>query len=126
MIISRRALITLAAWTIASRRSLAAVVTLDEFMELSERLVGRRGLDRETGQAYLNAINANADDAVTLAYLIQSNGNPTPEQRALSATIIAWWCTGVYLLNGQRRMAAHRGALRWTAFGLSAGWFQGW
>jgi len=117
---------TLALSSISLRRPLASAVTLDEFMELSERLLGRRGLDREIGRVYLDAISADADDAVTLAYLVQSNGNPTPEQRALSATLIAWWYTGVYTVHGTRRIATHRGALSWTALGLTAPWFLGW
>jgi hypothetical protein len=124
--LSRRAFMTLALFSISLRPPLAAAVTLDEFMELSERLLGRRGLDREIGRVYLDAISADADDAVTLAYLVQSNGNPTPEQRALSATLIAWWYTGVYTVHGTRRIATHRGALSWTALGLTAPWFRGW
>ena len=117
---------TFAVSLVVCRRSFAAAVTLDEFMELSERLVGRRGLDRGIGQVYLNAISADPDNAVTLAYLVQSNGNPTPEQQALSAAIIGWWYTGVYTVAGKPRMATHPGALKWTAFGVSAPWFRGW
>lgn len=79
-------------------------MTLDDFMELSERLLNRKHLDRKNGQLFLDALNADADDAVTLAYLVQSNGNPTPEQRALSATIIEWWRTGIYYVGGKKRV----------------------
>ena len=110
--LSRRGFLALAALFLRAPRLQAAAVTLDEFIELSERLLGRRGLDRKAGQMYLDVISADPDNAVTLAYLVQSNGNPTPEQRALSAMIVALWNTG--------------GAVAWTWLGLSAPWFRGW
>ena len=118
--LSRRAFLSLAALLLPAHRLLAAPVTLDEFMEVSERLLGRKNLDRETGQIYLDALNADADNAVTLSYIVQSNGNPTPEQRVLSATIIDWWYTGVYTVKGQSRVATHTGALMWPALGMPA------
>ena len=124
--IGRRAFLTFAGFLIVSGRLIAAPVTIDEFMELSERLLGRRGLDREAGEAFLRAINADPDSAVTLAYLVQSNGNPTPEERALSATIVAWWSTGIYMMNGKRHVTSYPDSLQWTPLSLSAPWFRGW
>ena len=91
------------------------VVTLDEFVQLSQRLLNRAHVDREIAQQFLTAISANADDAVTLAWLVQSNGNPTPEQRVLSATIVDWWQTGVFEMRGERRLAA-RSRAEWAAY----------
>lgn len=102
--LSRRAFLELAGLVIPAYRLPAAAVTLDDFMELSERLLNRKNLDRRNGQLYLDALNADSDDAVTLAYLVQANGNPTPEQRTLSATIVEWWRTGIYFVRGQRRV----------------------
>lgn len=99
----------LAAALLTSRRLAAAGVTLDEFIELSERLLNRKKLDRKNGQLFLDAINADPDDAVTLAYLVQSNGNPTPEQRVLSTTIVEWWRTGIYFVRGERRVTTPLG-----------------
>lgn len=104
MVVSRRAFLALGTLAASTRRLFAANVTLDEFIELSERLLNRKNLDRQNGRLFLEALNADADDAVTLAYLVQSNGNPTPEQRALSATIVEWWRTGIYFVGGQRRV----------------------
>lgn len=118
--LSRRAFLAIAALFVPAYRLRAAAVSLDEFMELSERLLGRKNLDRDTGQIYLNALNASGDEAVTLAYLVQSNGNPTPEQRALSATIIEWWYTGVFSLGKEQRVATHTGALVWSALNMPA------
>ena len=83
-------------------------VTLDEFVELSQRLLRRVNIDREIAQQFLAALNADADNSVTLAWVVQSNGNPTPEQRVLSATIIEWWRTGEFEIGGERRLAARR------------------
>ena len=83
--LSRRAFLAVAAAFIPAYRLRAVAVTLDEFMELSERLLGKKNLDRETGQIYLNALNADADSAVTLAYLVQRN-------QALSLTAFGGHC----------------------------------
>jgi hypothetical protein len=98
----------------------AAPTSLDEFLEVSQRLLGRSKLDREIAQIYLDAVLSNADDAVQLAYLVESNANPTPEMKALASTIIEWWYTGVYTINGASRLATHTGALMWSALGKPA------
>jgi hypothetical protein len=90
-------------------------VTLDDFIDVSQRLLSSPKLDRETAQIYLDALNADADTAVTLEYVVQSNGNPTPEQAALRATIVAWWQTGVYEIHGEPRLAARSRAM-WSAY----------
>jgi hypothetical protein len=83
----------------------AARVSLDEFVELS---------------VYLNALMSDADTAIHLATLVQSNGNPTPEQSAVARTTIEWWYTGVYTINGASRVATHTGALMWATLGMTA------
>jgi hypothetical protein len=98
----------------------AARVSLDEFVELSERLLGRSKLDRAVAQVYLNALMSDADTAIHLATLVQSNGNPTPEQSAVARTTIEWWYTGVYTINGASRVATHTGALMWATLGMTA------
>ena len=95
-------------------------ISLDEFVELSQRLLGRSKLDRGIAQIYLSALSADADTAVSLATLAQSNGNPTPEQAAVARTIIEWWYTGVHTLDGKARVATHTGALTWSALGMPA------
>ncbi len=90
-------------------------VTLDEFIDVSQRLLSVRKLDRETAQMFLTALNADPDTAVTLAYVVQSNGNPTPEQAALRAVIIEWWRTGVFRIDGEPRLAARSRAL-WSEY----------
>ena len=97
-----------------------APTSLDEFLDLSQRLLGRSKLDREIAQTYLNAGLSNADDAVQLAYLVESNGNPTPEMKALASAIIEWWYTGVCSVDGKPRLATHTGALMWSALGRPA------
>jgi hypothetical protein len=107
--------ITIAAMSVVSARAQGARVSLDEFIAVSERLLQRANLDRETAQLYLTAIDADPDAAVTLAYIVQSNGNPTPEQKVLSATIVEWWRTGVYRIDGEPRLAARSRAM-WSPY----------
>jgi hypothetical protein len=103
------------------RQPRPAAVSLDEFLELSGRLLGRSKLDRDVAQVYLDALIADPDNAVLLATLVHSSGNPTPEQAVLSRTIIEWWYTGVYYaVDGKPRLATHTGALVWPALGMPA------
>jgi len=126
--LTRRALLLTAAWLATAARFKASVphptagatTSIDEFLDLSQRLLGRSKLDPEIGKIYLSALVADADPAIYLATLVQSNGNPTPEQAAVARTIIEWWYTGVYTREGQPRVAAHAGALMWSALGRPA------
>lgn len=124
--LSRRAFVAVVALVAPVARLLAGAaqpsgsVTLDEFIELSQRLLGRSKLDREVARIYLSALLAEPDTAVYLATLVQSNGNPTPEQTMVARTIIEWWYTGVYTINGKPRLATHTGALTWSALGMTA------
>src|SRR4026209_27848 len=129
MLLTRRGLLLSTMVLLAPSARLRAIVarsrstqptSLDEFVELSGRLLGRSKLDREVAQIYLAALNADPDSAIYLALLVQSNGNPTPEQAALSRTIIEWWYTGVYTIDGKPRLATHTGALGWSALGMPA------
>lgn len=121
------ALLAPATWA----RSQEIRVPLADFIELSERLLGRSKLDPDLARIYLDALMADATNAVHLATLVQSNGNPTPEQRVLSQTIIEWWYTGVYEVDGKPRLATDTGALVWSALdmpapGTCAGAFGAW
>jgi hypothetical protein len=104
----------------AQPSSTPALVSLDEFIELSQRLLGRSKLDRDLAQVYLSALLGDAETAVHLATLAQSNGNPTPEQSTVARTIIEWWYTGVYTTKGAPYVATYTGALMWPALGITA------
>jgi len=118
-------------WGSAPQNRTVPLVSLDEFLEVSARLLERPKLDPEVAQIYLSALLADRETGVTLANLVASNGNPTPELRALSATIVEWWYTGVYTVGGDNRVATHTGALVWNAMsmpapGTCAGPFGAW
>jgi fructose 5-dehydrogenase small subunit len=129
MLLTRRGLLLSTMVLLAPSARLRAIVarsrstqptSLDEFVELSQRLLGRSKLDREVAQIYLNALLVDANNSIYLATLVQMNGNPTPEQAALSRTIIEWWYTGVYTIDDKPRLATHPGALVWSALGMPA------
>ena len=98
----------------------ATSISLDEFIELSQRLLGRSTLDREIAQIYLSALSGDADTRIHLATLADSSGNLTPEQSGVARTIIEWWYTGIYTRDGKSRVATHTGALQWSALGMPA------
>jgi len=119
--LSRRAFLAIAVVFGGARASAiqAQAVSLDEFVALSARLLGRTKLDPEIAQIYLKALLDDGNSASQLAALTRG-GNPTPEQARLSVTIIEWWYTGVYSVGKERRVATHTGALMWSALGRPA------
>jgi hypothetical protein len=118
--ITRRVFLAIAALMPAIARAQSKPVPLADFMELSERLIGRSKLDPEVGQIYLNALLADPLNAIHLATLVENYGNPTPEHRVLSQMIVTWWYTGVYEIDGKPRLATDSGALMWNAMDMPA------
>ena len=98
-------------------------ISVDEFLRVSQRLVGRTRLDAQLAATYLNALLA---EPVSIALLVQlargpaQASDPAAALLALERTIIEWWYTGIYTLNGERHLATHTGALMWTAMNLPA------
>ncbi len=97
----------------------AATTTLDEFMRLSQRLVGRKPLDAKVAATYLEALLAVPGNEALLNDV--ANGRALSEAHlALERTIIEWWYTGVYEIGDAPRVATHTGALMWDAIGIPA------
>ncbi len=134
--LTRRAFVALAASFAGAVRVLAVApqpvtTSLDDFLELSARLLGRSKLNREVGQIYLDALNSDPNHAVDLATLVDNSGNLTPEQSAIAQTVIEWWYTGTCTIGGTPRLATHTDALIWDAMqmrapGTCAGAFGAW
>lgn len=96
-------------------------ISADEFLRLSQRLVGRTRLDAQTAATYLNALLAVPGNVPLLARLARNAGPAlTPAHLALERTIIECWYTGTYTVGGERRLATHTGALMWNALGMPA------
>ena len=128
--LNRRAFLVLAALLapVARLRAIAQrtrtpAISVDEFLRVSQRLVGRTRLDAQLAATYLNAlltVPANVPLLVQFARGSAPNPDPPAALLALERTIIEWWYTGIYTLNGERRLATHTGALMWTAMDLPA------
>lgn len=126
--LSRRAFLWLAVLLAPAERLRAGVeqvaapaISLEEFVRLSQRLVGRTKLDAQAAATYFNALIADAANVPLLERLAQGPGiDLTPADLALERTIIEWWYTGTYTVAGERRLATHTGALVWTALGMPA------
>ncbi len=103
--------------------SAQSAISVDEFLRLSQRLMGRTTLDAQVASTYLNALLAIPGNLPLLAPLAGSTA-PGPEMTAahvaLERTIIEWWYTGTYTLNRGPRLATHTGALMWSALGVPA------
>ena len=103
--------------------TVAAAISVDEFLRVSQRLVGRTRLDAQLAATYLNALLAVPANIPLLAQLARGTAparDPTPVHLALERTMIEWWYTGIYTLNGERHLATHTGALMWSAMSLPA------
>lgn len=126
MTLSRRVFLAALAPPLARLRlaaqGLAPAVSVDEFVRLSQRVTGRTSLDREVAATYLNALLAEPGHTAQLARLARNPAGAAlaPEQVALEATIIEWWYTGIYTLEGEARIATHMGALMWNTLGMPA------
>jgi hypothetical protein len=127
--LGRRAFLLLAAWLAPVVRLRGAfeqpvtapAISVDEFVRLSQRLLGRSSLDAQIAATYLNALLAVPANRPLLARLARENGPElTPAHVALERTIIEWWYTGTYTVGGERRLATHAGALMWSALGVRA------
>ena len=98
-----------------------AAISVNEFLRLSQRLVGRTRLDAQVAATYLDALKAEPGNIPLLAWLARNAGPvPTPAHLALERTIIESWYTGTYTVGGKRRLATHTGALMWSALGMPA------
>lgn len=101
----------------------AAPVSRDAFLLLSQRLLERSTLDPGIAALYRDALLATPETAARLADLIrsvQAGAILTADNKALEATLIEWWYTGVYQSKGEPRLATHTGALMWGALGMPA------
>jgi hypothetical protein len=97
-------------------------ISVDEFLRVSQP-DGTTRLDAQLAATYLNALlvaPANVPLLVQLARRPAPGPDPAAALLALERTIVEWWYTGIYTLNGERQLATHTGALMWTAMNLPA------
>ncbi|MFN3323724.1 MAG: sugar dehydrogenase complex small subunit [Bryobacteraceae bacterium] len=77
---------------------------LPDFLALSSRLTGKRGLDPKIGEIYFRALLA----------------DPPASGVELEKAIIRCWYTGLYGRGDAMRSAGYRSALMWKAMGIPA------
>jgi D-sorbitol dehydrogenase-like protein len=123
--LSRRTFLTLATIVAPVGRLRAALqptadVSPEAFLRLSRRLTGRSTLDAEISDVYRRAFLAIPANGPLLAQLTRVTTTPTAAHLALERDIIECWYTGTYMLNGERRLATHAGALMWSALNVPA------
>lgn len=123
--LTRRAFVALAAAFMPAVRLRAraqSAISPEDFLRLSQRLVGRPKLDAEIASIYLTALAAVPANVPRLAALAaNAPARPlTPAHAALEQTIVEWWYTGIYTVNGEPRLATHTGALMWSTLGMPA------
>ena len=112
----------------------SAQISVDEFLRLSRELTGQTLLDRQLAATYLTALLAlpgNVDALPRLAHGSKAKSKASAANAALEATLIEWWYTGIYVVDGQPRVATHDAALMWNALqrpapGTCSGTFGAW
>jgi hypothetical protein len=119
--IGRRALLTLPGkalaillWRSVPAEAAPRSVGLPEFLKLSTRLTGHKGLDPGIAKVYLAALLADAGKRSRLADLV--GGRPHAD---LEREIVQAWYTGIYDAAGEKRLATHRQALMWKSLGVA-------
>jgi hypothetical protein len=107
----------------ARRAARPQPISSAEFLRLSQRLLGRGSLDPQVASIYRTALVGVPENVPRLAQLASGKlkgAALTSAHRELERTIVEWWYTGAYTINGEARLATHTGALVWSALGMPA------
>ena len=98
----------------------AAAPSLDAFMAMSQSLAGRPSLDRDMGQAILNAFVASGQ-ASELSALV-AEANPGQSQLKIADAVLAAWYSGLSPLAGAADVTGFNEALVWDALTYTKPW----
>lgn len=98
----------------------AAAPSLDAFMAMSQALAGRPSLDRDMGQAILNAFVASGQ-ASELSALV-AEANPGQSRLKIADAVLAAWYSGLSPLAGAAEVTGFNEALVWDALTYTKPW----
>ncbi|MFO1142471.1 MAG: sugar dehydrogenase complex small subunit [Amaricoccus sp.] len=92
-----------------------AAVSVDQFLQLSERLTGSSGLDADTAKTLLGGFLA-TDHGSALAELVRPGSTGASP---LADAIVAAWYSGVYETGRGTAVSDFNGALVWNALSFT-------
>lgn len=98
----------------------AAAPSLDAFMAMSQALAGRPSLDRDMGQAILNAF-VTSGQAGELSALV-AEADPVQSQLKIADAVLAAWYSGLSPAAGAADVTGFNEALVWDALTYTKPW----
>lgn len=98
----------------------AAAPSLDALMAMSQALAGRPSLDRDMGQAILNAFVASGQ-ASELSALV-AEADPGQSRLKIADAVLAAWYSGLSPLAGAADVTGFNEALVWDALTYTKPW----
>jgi hypothetical protein len=95
-----------------------SAVSLDQFLGISNRLLGIEDLERNTGEKFLEGLLASGREAVLSRFV---NGADTSSEAArnLANDIVASWYSGLYETGHGTAVATYNEAMIWRALSFT-------
>jgi len=108
----------LAAGAVSARARVETALSLDQFLSISNRLLGIDDLDRNTAGKFLEGLLASGREAV-LARLVSGVDTSSDGARNLANDIVASWYSGIYETGHGPAVATYNEAMMWRALGFT-------
>jgi hypothetical protein len=108
----------LAAGAVSARAQAATAVSLDQFLRISNRLLGIDDLDWNTAGKFLEGLRASGREAV-LGRFVNGVDTSSEAARNLANDIVASWYSGIYETGNGPAVATYNEALMWRALGFT-------
>jgi hypothetical protein len=108
----------LAAGAVSTRAQAETAVSLDQFLSISNRLLGIDDLDRNTAGKFLDGLLASGREVV-LGRFVSGVDASSETARNLANDIVASWYSGIYETGHGPAVATYNDAMMWRALGFT-------
>lgn len=108
----------LAASAVSTHAQAETAVSLDQFLSISNRLLGIDDLDRNIAGKFLDGLVASGREVV-LGRLVSGADTSSDAARNLANDIVASWYSGIYETGQGRAVATYNEAMIWRALGFT-------
>jgi hypothetical protein len=103
---------------VSTRAPAETAVSLDQFLGISNRLLGIDDLDRNTAGKFLEGLLASGREAV-LGRFVNGVGTSSEAARNLANDIVASWYSGIYETGHGPAVATYNEAMMWRALSFT-------
>jgi hypothetical protein len=108
----------LAAGAVSTRAPAETAVSLDQFLRISNRLLGIDDFDRNTAGKFLEGLLASGREAV-LGRFVNGVDTSSEAARNLASDIVASWYSGIYETGHGPAVATYNEAMMWRALSFT-------